>query len=231
MHAICYGWLSMSIVSYMNGDSSAVERMRLLAVAEELFGTRSYEKTRVQDLAAAAGLATGSFYRFFPSKRDLLVELLRSLSRELRAEMRSAIKDATSQREVERGGFEAFFGFLSRHPHLFQIQRQVEFVAPEVYREYFEELALRYARGAKEAMVEGEVDPRFDPEFLAYAYMGLAHFVGMRWVEWTRGGRVPQEVMDQVLLLLEKALRPEVANEPVGTSPSGEKKPDERRRS
>lgn len=205
----CRCLVGRTIVHVMNADSPVAERVRLLQAAEDLFGIRSYERTRVEDLAAAAGLATGSFYRFFPSKRDLLVELLRSLSRELRAEIRQAIEAATSQREVERGGFEAFFAFLSRHPHLFRIQRQVEFVAPEAYREYFEELAFRYARGAKEAMIEGEMDPRFDPEFLAYAYLGLAHFVGMRWVEWTHGGRVPDGVFDQVLLFLEKALRPD----------------------
>lgn len=193
----------------MNTDSSP--RQRLLRVGEEMFGTQSFEATRVEDLTAAAGLATGSFYRYFSSKQDLLVELLRSLSTELRAHMRRAIEQAPSQRAVERGGFEAFFDFLTRHPHLFQIQRQVEFVAPGAYREYFEELALRYGRGAKEAMVDGQIDPRFDPEFLAYAYLGLAHFVGMRWVEWTGGGRVPDEIKDQVLLLLEKALRPEDA--------------------
>ena len=57
-------------------------------------------------------------------------------------------------------------------------------------------------------MIEAEVDPRFDPEFLAFAYLGLAHFVGMRWVEWTAGGRVPDEIVDQVMLLLAKALTP-----------------------
>lgn len=194
-------------------------RSRILQAAEGLFGTRSYERTRVADVARAAGIATGSFYRHFPSKRALVVELLRELNRELRRQMREAIGTATHQPDRERRAFTAFFTFLERHPYLFRIQRQVEFVAPAVYREFFDELARRYARAAKDAMVRGEIDPRFDPDFLAYAvYIGVAHFVGLRWAEWTEGGAVPRDIAEQVFLLLNKALRPDDPQVPLTTA-------------
>ncbi len=188
-------------------------RRRILEAAEELFGRSAYEATTVQQIAAAAGIATGSFYRYFRSKRELLIELLRHLNGELRREMREAIEGSTSQREVERRGFTAFFRFFAEHPNLFRIQRQVEFVAPTAYREYFEELARRYARGAKEAMVRGEVDVRFDPDFVAYAYIALAHFTAMRWIEWPGGTRLPEDVAEQVLLLLSKGLGPDTGGD------------------
>lgn len=191
------------------GGSPDPVAARILAAAESLFGTRSYERTKVADVAELAGIATGSFYRHFPSKRALVVELLRSLNQELRDEMRKGIGTAVAQRERERRAFGAFFRFLARHPHLFRIQRQVEFVAPEVFREYFEELARRFARSAKDAMVRGDVDARFDPDVLAYAmYIGVPHFVGMHWIEWRDGRPLPEDVAEQVFLLLEKALRP-----------------------
>jgi AcrR family transcriptional regulator len=199
----------------MAEQSAPDVRSRILEAAEDLFGTRSYEHTRVADVARAAGIATGSFYRHFPSKRALVAELLRELGRGLRRELRQAIGQAERQADRERLAFTAFFEFMRRHPHLFRIQRQVEFVAPAVFREYFEELARRYARGAKDAMVRGEVDPRFDPDFLAFAvYIGVGHFVGLRWIEWTQGGAVPADIAAQVFLLLEKSLRPEPAQEP-----------------
>jgi AcrR family transcriptional regulator len=196
-------------------------RERILVAAEELFGTRSFEKTKISDVADAAGIATGSFYRYFEGKRDLLVELLRDLNRQLRAEMWAAIGDAGGQREIERRAYTAFFRFLARHPHLFRIQHQVEFIDPAAYREYFEELARRYARGAKDAMLRGEVDPRFDPEFLGYVYLGIAHFLGARWIEWT-GNEIPDDVAEQAFALLEKALRPEPQ---VGESPARQERP------
>lgn len=183
-------------------------RARILAAAEELFGARSYADTRVAEVAAAAGVATGSVYRHFADKRDLLVEVLRELNRQLRQAMSAAIDGASGQREVERRAFGAFFTFLAAHPYLFRIQRQVEFVAPAVHREYFEELARRYARGAKDAMVAGEVDPSFDPELIGYVYLGVAHFTGMRWVEWTGGAPFPPDVAEQLFGLLARALAP-----------------------
>ena len=195
-------------------ESDNAVRDRVLDAAEELFGTRSYERTKVADVASAAGIATGSLYSYFPGKRALLVELLHRLYRGLRSEMRRAIEDASTQSQREREAFLAFFHFLERHPHLFRIQRQVEFIAPEEYRSYFEELARAYARAAKDAMVAGEMDPRFDPDVVAYTmYLGVPHFIGMRWVEWTEG-RVPDDVAEQVLLLLNKALRPDPNGHP-----------------
>jgi AcrR family transcriptional regulator len=198
-------------------DAHASEvRQRLLQAAEKLFGTRSFEQTKISEIAAEAKIATGSVYRYFPSKQALLVELLSDLNGQLRAAMLETIGDATSQREIERAGFSAFFDFLGRHPHLFRIQREAEFVAPAAYREYFEELARRYARGAKDAMLRGEVDSRFDPEFLGYIYLGIAHFIGARWIEWT-GTTIPADIAEQTFLLLEKALRPDTPAAQDGT--------------
>src|SRR5581483_4742106 len=144
----------------VGSDADAVRR-RVLEAAEDLFGRDSFAGTKMSAVAAAANVATGSVYRYFPSKHALLVELLRDLNGQLRAAMSDAIGGATSQREIERRAYGAFFAFLNRHPNLFRIQREAEFVAPAAYREYWEELARRYARGAKEAMLRDEVDTRF----------------------------------------------------------------------
>jgi AcrR family transcriptional regulator len=200
--------MMMNNDSVTPGSGADPARTRLLRAAEELFGSRSFHATKVADLTAHAGLATGSFYRYFPSKVDLIVALLGDLNARLRAEMRAATADAVNQREIERRAFDAFFRFFAAHPYLYRIQRQAEFVAPAAYRQYFEDLARRYARGAKEAMVRGDVDAAFDPEVLGYVYLGIAHFVGQRWVEWTGGAPVPDDVAEQVYALLDKAMRP-----------------------
>lgn len=192
-----------------NRLSSDDARRRLLETAEEHFGSQSYEATSVQAIANSAGLATGSFYRYFPSKQIILEELLRDLNAQLRQEIREALDGVgEDHRAAERETYKAFFRFFSQHPKLFAVQRQVEFVSPAIYREYFEELSRRYARGAKEAMIRGEIDSNFDPEFLGYVYIALGHFIGMRWVEWNGGGMIPDDIFDQLMSLLDKALQP-----------------------
>jgi AcrR family transcriptional regulator len=56
-------------------DDRAAE---LQQVARSEFGRRGYEATTMRDIATAAGVSTGSLYRLFPSKTDLLVSIMSS---------------------------------------------------------------------------------------------------------------------------------------------------------
>ena len=51
-------------------------RQRLLDTAQALFYARSYEGVGVQEICRQAGVKKGSFYHFFPSKRDLTLAVL-----------------------------------------------------------------------------------------------------------------------------------------------------------
>jgi len=182
---------------------------RLLAAAEELFGERSYGRTTVADICARAGMATGSFYAYFDSKLEIFAAVVRTINRDLRRAMGMAVEKAEdNQRARERACFRAFFDMVSERPWIDRIVRESEFVAPGVFREYYEQLARGYARGVRVAQLAGEVDARYDPEVIAYVYTGIGNFVGMRWADWTAGGRVPDDVLDDVLELFARGLAP-----------------------
>ena len=53
-------------------------RQRLVGTAMQLFSEKGYESTSVADILRAAGANSGSLYHFFPTKQDLLVEVLRT---------------------------------------------------------------------------------------------------------------------------------------------------------
>lgn len=50
-------------------------RQELLEAAARVFVTKGYAAATVNDIAAEAGVATGSIYRYFPSKADLIAEV------------------------------------------------------------------------------------------------------------------------------------------------------------
>jgi len=60
-------------------DKAAV----VLAAARAEFGRRGYEATTVRDIAAAAGLGTGTVYRLIGSKEELLGAIMRSFGRKV----------------------------------------------------------------------------------------------------------------------------------------------------
>ena len=182
---------------------------RLLTAAEYLFGERSYRRTSVAGICARAGIATGSFYAHYKSKADIFAAVVRRINADLRAAMSAALADAPDdQRSRERAAFGAFFDMLSQRPWMDRIVRESEFVDPGLFREYYEHLARGYARGVRGAQLAREVDARYDPEVIAYIYTGIGNFIGMRWADWTAGGHVPEDVLDDVLEVLRRGLPP-----------------------
>lgn len=182
---------------------------RLLAAAEHLFGERSYRRTSVADICTAAGIATGSFYAHFGSKAEIFTAVIRRINADVRAVMAAALKTAAdNQRARERAAFRAYFDLMSQRPWIYRVVREAEFLAPAEFRAYYERLARGYARGVRVAQLAGEVDSRYDPEVIAYIYTGIGHFAGMRWAEWTGGGRVPDDIFDDLMDVLARGLAP-----------------------
>ena len=195
---------------------------RLLRAAEELFGESSYRRATVAGICARAGIATGSFYAHFGSKAEIFAAVVRQINADLRLAMREAIEQAgDGQRDRERAAFRAFFDMLSQRPWMDRIVRESEFVDPGLFREYYEHLARGYARGVRRAQLAREVDARYDPEVIAYIYTGIGNFIGMRWADWTAGGRVPEDVLDDVLEVLRRGLPSRPRPVPRGRPPAG----------
>ena len=59
-------------------------KQRLLDSAQKLFYARSYEDFGVQEICREADVKKGSFYHFFPSKRDLTLAMLDASWKEFR---------------------------------------------------------------------------------------------------------------------------------------------------
>lgn len=182
-------------------------RQRLLDAAEAVFGGMGYERASIVEITRAAGVAQGTFYVYFPSKKAVFVELVWELNRTLRRSLRAA-SDALvdpDRFELERTGALTFLRFVQEHKSLYRIVRQAEFVDEALFREYYRELSAGYRQSLERSMDAGEIR-RFDPEALVYMMMGIMDFVGMRWVLWE--DKLPSpEIIDDMLRLIQDGLR------------------------
>jgi AcrR family transcriptional regulator len=176
-------------------------RRRLLDAAEKVFGALGYHDASVVKLAEEAGVAAGTFYLYFDSKKAIFDELVRDLNKRVRHAMKEASSQGATRLEQELLGFDAYFRFTSDHPALYRIIRQAEFVSPEMLRYHYDRLSHGYVEALQSAVESGEVGT-LDAEVAAWALMGLGEMVGMRWILWGDGGPLPQRVRIELRRLI-----------------------------
>ena len=175
----------------------AATRRRLLEAAEEVFCERGYHDASIVKITEAAGVAQGTFYLYFGSKKDVFDELVRDLNRRVRHAMKEASSQGTTRLEAELLGFQGYFRFTAEHPALYRIIRQAEFVSPDMLHEHYERLSAGYVDALREAVDCGEVGP-IDAEITAWALMGMGELIGMRWILWAERDEMPQPVIDEL---------------------------------
>jgi AcrR family transcriptional regulator len=180
-------------------------RRRLLDAAEQVFGALGYHDASVVKVAESAGVAAGTFYLYFDSKKAIFDELVRDLNRRVRHAMKEASSQGTTRLESELLGFDAYFRFTSEHPALYRIIRQAEFVSPEMLRYHYDRLSAGYIEALAEASASGEIG-KLDAEVAAWALMGLGEMVGMRWILWGEGTPLPERVSAELRRLIRGVL-------------------------
>jgi len=198
----------------MNHDSSSparlapvtargqATRLRILRSAEGVFGQKGYDGASIAEICRLADTALGSFYVYFPDKKAAFVELVDSLGARLRADLAASVAGLSDRLEIERAGLRAFFAFAGQHRRLYRIIGQA--VDEVVFRRYHERLADGYIRGLEQAMAEGQIR-ELDAEVLAYSLMGIADFLGMRWVLWDESHDI-ERVVDTVMEMLRSGI-------------------------
>jgi AcrR family transcriptional regulator len=169
-------------------------RQRILDAAETVFAQLGYHDASIVKITETAGVGQGTFYIYFPGKRELFEELVADLNRRVRRAMTEAAESGQSRLAAERAGFAAYFAFVAEHPGLYRIMRQAEFVAPQQLRQHYDRIVSGYTERLRTAMDAGEIPPG-EPELMAWALMGLGEMVGMRWVLWHDNKPVPQDVL------------------------------------
>jgi AcrR family transcriptional regulator len=167
-------------------------RRRILDAAERVFGELGYYEASVSQITRRARVAQGTFYIYFRTKQEIFEEVVADLGKRLRQATREAIASAPNRLEVERRGFLAFFAFVAHHRQIYRIIQEAERVAPEAAYAYYRRISEGYERALREAMEAGEVYS-MDPEAIAYALMGIGHFLALRWLIWPQDGGAPAQ--------------------------------------
>jgi AcrR family transcriptional regulator len=159
---------------------AARRRRQLLDIAVEVFATRGFHGTSMEELAEAAGVTKPVLYQHFSSKRLLYLELLDDVGSRLVEAVTGAVTAASGPHRQVEAGFRAYFRFVAQQTSAFKLifgsggRRDEEFA--EAVRIVEDKMAISVA-----ALIEADIDSDHR-QVLGYGIVGLAETTSRHWV-------------------------------------------------
>lgn len=162
-------------------------RESLLRAARGVFERDGFVHARITDIAAEAGLATGSFYSHFADKTEALTAVLEEVQEEMLHPVSihpEGERDATAAIHAAN---RAYLHAYQRNARLMALLEQVASVDSDFFalrRERTQAFVSRNARGIRRLQSQGVADPSLDADTAALAISSMvsrtayATFVG-----------------------------------------------------
>jgi AcrR family transcriptional regulator len=175
-------------------------RQTIFRAAEIVFGQRGFNRANISEITREAGVAQGTFYIHFSSKRDLIEGFVKYINHQLRRELQRATAGIRDRRHIERVGILAFYKFLRQHRQIYRVVPECEMIDREVGLWYYSKMAQGYIEGLKGGIEKGEIRS-LPPVFLARSLMGFTHFIGLKWIVWGVGSKpgMPRNLLRHIL--------------------------------
>jgi AcrR family transcriptional regulator len=176
-------------------------RTRIWTTAMRLFDERGYDAVNIEDVVREAKIARGTFYVHFPTKDDVLVELIHRNDAKICAGMRSAARRSRSLRAVLKATTDGFAGVWRNRrallPHAGAVaMRRIAGVAHE---RDAQPLRLELVEHIARAVDAGDLRATMPPQMLADVFL-LDVFAAL--MAWSRTGAPSLTVvMDGVIEL------------------------------
>ncbi|RLK50411.1 TetR family transcriptional regulator [Alkalispirillum mobile] len=181
-------------------------RQALLDAACEEFGSKGFYNASISSITRRAGVAQGTFYLYYRSKEEILRALVDHMNRSMRRAQSEAVQNANHRVDAEVAGLRHFMRFALEHRSLYRVVMESQFVDPEIHRSYYQTLADRYAEHLSKAQQRGEIRAG-DPCAQAWALIGVAYFMGMRFPVWEER-EPPEDFMATMEDFIATALSP-----------------------
>jgi AcrR family transcriptional regulator len=184
-------------------------RQAIFDAAEKILGQNGVNRANIADITREAGVAQGTFYIHFDSKRDLVEGFVKFINHLLRRELQRYVCRAQDRREAERVGMLAFYRFISRHRAIYRVVPEFEMIGREVGLWYYKKMAAGYAKGLEQGIERKEIR-KIPVTFLVRSLMGLTHFIGLKWIIWvnTLQAQVPSQIFEDIMDFIFEGLKP-----------------------
>ena len=156
-------------------ESEPVRRAQLLKAARKVFRAKGYDGASVSEIVREAGVAQGTFYLYFPSKKAAAVSLRDGLMETMARAGATAVESRTSFEDRLEAMIAAGFKVARRNADLFRLAFiGADETHPEMHSESKEHASILRAITDlfRDAVDAGEMEA-MDPEIAARLATGL----------------------------------------------------------
>jgi AcrR family transcriptional regulator len=160
-------------------ELTPIAREAIFNAAARVVGEVGYGEASVARITAAARIAQGTFYLYFPTRQSLFDELLPHARREMLALVRERVAGARDFFELEERGMAAFLEYVQRTPGFLRILNEAEAVAPEAYKRHYDDIAGRFRRGLQDAVAARQVRSLAPAELHTAVYLMMGARVSL----------------------------------------------------
>ncbi|WP_372828008.1 TetR/AcrR family transcriptional regulator [Polaromonas sp.] len=152
----------------------------IIVAARETFLEKGFECASVSEIAAKVGVVEGLLYSYFPTKRDLLNEVLRGMYEPLIREMEDGFSRLQGLRSRMRFLVWRHLRVYVEDPGLSRLVLHEVRTRPEYFNSALHELHVRYTafliRTVRDAIASGELPADTDGEMVrGMVYGGIEH--------------------------------------------------------
>lgn len=151
----------------------AATRENVLAAAQAVVAEAGFHAVQMSHIAERAGVATGTLYRYFPSKENLCTEVFRLATEIEVAKVRAVLSEPVPAAQRIYNALQVFAERALRAPTMAWalIAEPVEPAVDQARLDYRAEYAKLFAAAIEQAIHEGTFPPQ-PPELMSTALVG-----------------------------------------------------------
>lgn len=187
-------------------------RAALLDAALEVFNQQGVFAASVAEISRRCGLAQGTFYQYFNTKEQVLLELSDRKVTSFWEQARALELDGLELAERLERVVTLLFAHTRDHFAFHRILGELELIDP-VTIAYYDSIARFYRGFIRDQAAAGNIRP-IDPNLFAYGLMGMAHFFFPDWGPRIKSYPLPQGVALTVELIRRGIMGPSAWRRP-----------------
>lgn len=164
-----------------------------------LFEKKGFSETSIQDIVEALGVTKGTFYYYFQSKEELLMDIHLGYIDDLLERQQKIIASGTKSRDILVGIVELLIGDIEEHGPsgrvFFREMRHLGEANAEEVKRKRERFRLEIEGLIRKGIKESEFRSGIQPDIAAFAILGVTNW-SYQWFH--PGGAIPADRLAEI---------------------------------